>query len=258
MQLDTMVLPFTNKNKGHFLFWGILFSLTLNSCQVTHLASVSGSSTRVEASAAPSEQGDMQALLAPYQDKLQAEMQEEVGHFAERLEKEKLGYWFTDVMLEEADQRSTQWVDLAVMNSGGIRIGALEKGAVQKRKIFELMPFENGLIVLNVPGDTLQLLFDSMAEGGGWPVSRGTSYEIKDNKAAQIMINEQPLDKSRWYRLAISDYVADGGDGCHFLIPLKREKLGVSIREALFSYFSRKRDAKIAAPQTVRVKSMEP
>jgi 2',3'-cyclic-nucleotide 2'-phosphodiesterase (5'-nucleotidase family) len=56
---------------------------------------------------------------------------------------------------------------------------------------------------------------------GGTPVA-GVQFLIDNGKAAGVMIQNEPLDSNRPYRVAMPDYVANGGDGCKFLQAAER------------------------------------
>ena len=97
------------------------------------------------------------------------------------------------------------------------------------------MPFDNLMFVLELKGETVQLLFDKMAESGGWPVSRNVYFEIAYGKAKNIKIKGFPLDLNKIYNAAIPDYVASGGDNAVFLTDSKSHNTGALIRDMLIN-----------------------
>jgi 2',3'-cyclic-nucleotide 2'-phosphodiesterase (5'-nucleotidase family) len=103
--------------------------------------------------------------------------------------------------------------------------------------MYELMPFDNMVTIIGVTGNVLHHFCDHMAGLGGWPVS-GMSFAIKDKKAVNILVNGKQLEEEALYKLAISDYIANGGDNCDFLETAKQQSTDILIRDALIEYVS--------------------
>ncbi len=76
-----------------------------------------------------------------------------------------------DAIYYGATQHFKMAVDAAFVNYGGIRISQLPKGEVTSGKIFELMPFDNIVVLQKLKGSVLQEFLDLIAERGGWPAS---------------------------------------------------------------------------------------
>lgn len=159
-------------------------------------------------------------ILIPYKDSLDKIMNVEIGYAAESLTKKQpesdLGNLMCEIILIESRLISKEPIDFAVVNYGGIRLPGLPVGPITLGKITELMPFENRIVLMKLSGATLDSLFDLMASKGGWPVS-GARYKINQNQASDIFINQQPLLKDKTYTVALSDYLAQGGDNCEML-----------------------------------------
>ncbi len=212
-------------------------AVLLTSCsKVNHLADVKPRTYRIEKASYPVDVR-IAALIEPYKLQLDKTMNEVVGYCPEELVKGKpsstLTNWFTDVLLEETQALSDERVDFAVQNYGGIRIPALSKGPVTVGKLYELMPFDNIMFIQKLKGSDVKLLFNRMAESGGWPVSRSVSFKIEYGKAENIKINGVALDTTATYTAAIPDYIANGGDNMTFLTGLPSKNTGVLIRDML-------------------------
>jgi 2',3'-cyclic-nucleotide 2'-phosphodiesterase (5'-nucleotidase family) len=98
-------------------------------------------------------------------------------------------------------------IDFAVQNYGGIRLPAIPKGDISVGKIYELMPFDNVMYIMELEGSIVQMFFDRMAESGGWPVSRNVYFEISYGKAKNIQIKGVPLAKSNNTGALIRDMI---------------------------------------------------
>lgn len=179
-------------------------------------------------------------LIAPYKRGVDTLMQEVIGRTDIPLTKAQpeclLGNFMVDASLEAAREIAPK-VDAAVMNYGGIRIPMIMPGAITRAKLFELMPFDNQLCILEVPGTVLQQFCDHIAAAGGWPVS-GLRFVIRDKKATQISVNGNALESSRVYRIAVNDYLANGGDNCAFLRELPRLRSQRMLREILIDHLA--------------------
>ncbi|MEO1714912.1 MAG: 5'-nucleotidase, partial [Bacteroidota bacterium] len=104
----------------------------------------------------------LNALITDYRGQLEAEMNTVIGTIAQSLTLQKpessLGNWMADVLLEKATFYSKRPVDFALQNYGGIRISELPAGPLTRGKIYELMPFDNQLVILDLPGDIVDTL----------------------------------------------------------------------------------------------------
>ena len=146
-----------------------------------------------------------------------------------------LGNFMVDAFYIMAQEKYNMKLDGAILNFGGIRLTQLPAGNVTRGKIFELMPFDNLLVIQRLKGDVMRQLLDLTAMKGGWPLA-GITMKIKDNKAIDILINGKPLDVNQTYTLVNSDFVANGGDNADMLRAIPQQTNGYLMREALFDY----------------------
>jgi 2',3'-cyclic-nucleotide 2'-phosphodiesterase (5'-nucleotidase family) len=175
------------------------------------------------------------ALIQPYHDKVLAQMQEVLGVAPVALGKNPgenpIVNFVADLQRTAATQALHEPVALGVMTNGGMR-AALPAGPITVGNIFELMPFENELLVLDAPGPVVQQLFDYAA-----PVRMaisGATYIVGPDKRPQgILIGGQPFDPTKTYSIAISDYLAGGGDNMVFLKTVVPRPTGLLLRTAI-------------------------
>ncbi|MBM3417185.1 MAG: hypothetical protein FJY20_12310 [Bacteroidetes bacterium] len=188
----------------------------------------------------------MRAFLRPYSEEVNKTMNDVVGIADISLDKKQpectLGNFMADAFLIMAGEKYNTKVDAAFLNFGGMRLTQLPAGNVTTGKIFELMPFDNLLILQKLKGDVLQQFLDLTASRGGWPVA-GITLQIKDlpagqtgKKAANVMIGGQPLDPDATYTTVNSDFVANGGDNAEMLRTVPQITNGYLMRDALFDY----------------------
>lgn len=198
------------------------------------------SQTRIKADSLQLYDSATHYFIAPYKKQLDAQMNVVVGSTKTMLLKERpegtLGNLIADAAVWYATQHYPKPIDVSVMNYGGIRIPSIAAGNITVGKVYELMPFDNMLDVLEISGQTLNDLLQLVAASGGWPVA-GVQMTISNNKAVDITIGGAPLQPDKIYTLITSDYIANGGDNAFMLKNyVKRTGLNYKLRDAILDY----------------------
>lgn len=179
------------------------------------------------------------SLIKPYADSVHANMntiiaEAEIG-LGKKQPESTLGNLMVDILLRAATEKYQMPVDASILNYGSIRLTVLAQGAITRGKVFELMPFDNIIVLQKLNGRLLHQLMDHIAGKGGWPVS-GISMQIKNKLASNILINKSPLEESKTYTIALLDYVANGGDDAAMLRGIPQLNNGCLFREAILHY----------------------
>lgn len=179
--------------------------------------------------------------IEPYRKELEKSMSGVLAVANKDLPKAKpeslLGNLLADATLAMAAKYTQSSIDVGIMNYGGIRVPSISKGPVTLGNVYEVMPFDNFLVVLELDGKTLQAVFDKIASVGGWPIS-GASFIIKDGNAHFVKVNNERIIETKIYRVAISDYLANGGDNLSLLKGIPQENTNVLLRDAFIAYFT--------------------
>lgn len=154
--------------------------------------------------------------IQPYKQSLDFKMHEVIGYAPVALTKKtpesNLGNFFAEAVfnrvkrLPNIDTINT----FAMFNNGGLRT-SVPQGDIMVGSMYELMPFENKLVVVTLSGERLLKLLDFIAEKDGAPVA-GIRFSIADKKAKDITLNGKAFDITKTYYVATSDYLAGGGD----------------------------------------------
>ncbi|MGB0458225.1 MAG: 5'-nucleotidase C-terminal domain-containing protein [Chitinophagales bacterium] len=216
--------------------------LLLNACQKSfQVIGFDDSTIEVQIdSSANNTLSHLDSFLLPYQEFLVDSMAQPIAQVQEDLLKAdangKLGILMSKAMINRAENILNQEVDCAFMNRGGIRVPVLKAGPLALGRVYELMPFDNYLVVLEIPGDSLQKVLDIIALKGGWP-AYGISYVIDDDKASDVEIDGIPIDGQKMYQVALSDYIANGGDQMTILKQFEQKNTGLGLRDAFIEYF---------------------
>jgi 2',3'-cyclic-nucleotide 2'-phosphodiesterase (5'-nucleotidase family) len=178
-------------------------------------------------------------LVQPYSLEVNRTMNKVIGFtpatMTKRLPESGLGNFMADCMLEMGAKKFGMPIDIAFMNQGGIR-ASINKGNITIGNVYELMPFDNLLVVQELKGSVLEALLNHIAADGGWPISKGSSFKIKNKQAVDIIINGKPLDRNATYITANSDYIAQGGSDAAMLKVFPFQNKGYLIRDALLEY----------------------
>lgn len=181
----------------------------------------------------------VQKFLQPYADSVNSSMNLVIGQLAVDLDKKQpegtLGNFMADAMKAMAEKYYKTTIDGAFINYGGIRLNGIKAGAITRGKIFELMPFDNIIVLQKLKGTVLQEFLDHITGRGGWPLA-GITMQMKEKKAVNVMIGGKPLDPNTIYTIANSDYVANGGDNCEMLKSIPQINNGYLLRDGLIEY----------------------
>lgn len=184
------------------------------------------------------------AIIAPYRAGLDSVMNE-VLNYAERdlykgQPESPLGNLMADLCYSKGNEyyhpEDGVYAHLCVLNNGGIR-STISEGEITLGRVYELMPFENELVVLTLSGEMVLKLFEYMNESGGVPMANA-SYHMLPSGPKDIMIGGARLDTTLTYKVITSDYLANGGDKMSFFSnPINYEMTGVKVRDAIIEYF---------------------
>jgi 2',3'-cyclic-nucleotide 2'-phosphodiesterase (5'-nucleotidase family) len=221
----------------------VLFAslLAVASCQRGfHVARQQSSRLAVDA-AVPADTNTLR-WLAPYKQRLDATMNAPLVTISERLEKSApesaLDDLLADALLAQAGKKYGKTIDVSHLNYGGIRNG-LPAGAVTTGNLFEVMPFDNQLVVLTLTGAQLMQFLNHFAANDNALVVSGVRVKIHEkNVTAATLTNGRAIAPDQNYTVAMSDYVANGGGGADFLKTVaQRDNINYLIRDALIDYF---------------------
>ncbi len=155
-----------------------------------------------------------------------------------------LGNFITDLTListiKNTDDNSLYF---CVLNNGGLRT-SLPKGEVTRRKIYEIMPFDNEIVIIDLTEEQIQDLFiyiksrSLMKESrkAGVPVS-GLRMDINGTQISRVFIGIKEYNKENKYKMITTDYLANGGDNMDFLKGSTNiTHTGILLRDAIINY----------------------
>jgi len=201
------------------LFFASLLLLPSCQWQQKQVISAQTEAIRIDSSLDAIQDTAYLAMLAPKKAVVDKEMNVKVGYVADTLwvasPECPLLNWLTDALLHAAQRVCPHKVDVALVNIGGVR-GEWLPGDLTFGNIYEIMPFENELVVITLTGQDIIDLCSSFAVFGAQGVA-GMRVTIVDGQLADLTIDGKPVDPKKKYTLATSDYLIGGADNMEAL-----------------------------------------
>lgn len=153
--------------------------------------------------------------LAPVKADLEREMSVVLGYAPEPLKvyppECPMLNWASDALLSKARQLYPEGrVDMTVVNIGGMRC-EWAAGNITRQDVFQLMPFDNELVVLTLRGEDILELCQVFAKDYGQGVA-GLRMSAEDKQLIDAQIDGQSIDPEAYYTVATSDYLSGGTD----------------------------------------------
>ena len=244
------------------IFIWILAVTALYCCSPAATTKLVPSSQLLSVDSVYTEDSLAEATIIPYRQRMASEMDVVIGHSDQRLVEREveslLGNFVTDAILTQSRLQYSGEVHMSIVNNGGLR-APIPQGDVKISTIYELMPFENFLYIVELDGPQTRSMFDILAKTKRLAVANSVVL-VENDQVAKIFIGGAPFDNSKRYVIAVSDYLANGGGGMDFLKQAQIiEKVDVKIRDLIIDHIKwleqegRSLDAKIEG----RVKIIE-
>lgn len=181
------------------------------------------------------------SVILPYRNSLNAQMSRTIATTTDVLTKEgtesTIGNFICDAMLFMYDSIPTasdkSVKPIVLMNRGGIRTN-LPKGILNVGNIYELMPFDNELVLLRIKGTELKEVFKLIIAKKH--AFKNASVNVKRGDTL-IQHHSAPINDTLVYTLLTSDYLSNGGDSFNMLQKAsKRTATAIKLRDAILSY----------------------
>lgn len=203
------------------------------------------------------------SIIEPYKMELEGKMNTKISHTSVDLTKQgddsNLGNLLADYTFEGADDWAKKngipsGVDGAVINIGGIRT-TIASGDIMTRQIYEVMPFENEVMIMKMKGSDMQGLFDYYLKTlKNNPVSHIVIETDKD-KIVKQLINGKPIDPAKTYYIATSDYLALGGDNMDYFKKGEMIATGIKLRDLFLEKFIANPEIKVPTDSRLQFKN---
>jgi 2',3'-cyclic-nucleotide 2'-phosphodiesterase (5'-nucleotidase family) len=188
------------------------------------------------------------AIIAPYSAKVR-ELDAPIGKLVGQLKKGgmgagSLGNFVADALRSRAEAKLGRPVLLAITNSGGLRKNDIAEGSISSSDIYQLLPFENALVALDLTGEQLRRFLDVVlthhdAQSGA-RITYRTNAE-KKNEIATVKFSgpsgETEIDPKATYTIVTIDYLVKRGGDYSILQEAKTVRpLNLTMRDAVLDY----------------------
>ena len=190
----------------------------------------------------------VEKMLAPYSGKVRA-LSVVIGQLDGTLKKEpvgagSLGQFVTDGIRAYAKTKITKPIALTIMNAGGLRKNEIAEGEVRAADIFELLPFENALIVVDLTGEQLVKLLPALARDA--QSGARIQYKWNDQDRPEFVSGkllddngkEQEIDPNKIYTIVTIDYLLRLRSGSYAILQEAKSAtpLNVTLRDGIMEY----------------------
>ncbi len=204
----------------------------------------------------------IEKLLAPYAGKVRA-LNVVIGRLVGELTKSgtgggSLGNLVTDGLRNQASAKLGRPIPIAVTNTGGLRKNTIAEGELRASDIFELLPFENALVQVDLTGEQLVKLLSVVVEARDAQSGAKVVYRTNGDRSEMVsstLLDEQgretQIDPKATYSIVTIDYLMSLGSGGRYAILHEGKNvkpLGITMRDAIMNYVK----AETAAGRPVR------
>lgn len=175
--------------------------------------------------------------LSPIMDEKLGKTEIELTHDRSAEGTSVLGYVVCDVIRKNVDAQ------IGIMNSGGIRC-PIAKGDVTMGKLYEVLPFDNTVVKLELTGEQLKKIINNGIdnESIGWVEVAGLKVEYDISKEFGDRVTEMYLDDGtkieddEFYTVAANDFIVGGGDNYDFSNAKSKDDTFVPVRDVIVNY----------------------
>jgi 2',3'-cyclic-nucleotide 2'-phosphodiesterase (5'-nucleotidase family) len=205
---------------------------------------------------------DVEKMLAPYSGKVRA-LSAVIAKLDQPLKKESvgagsLGNFVTSGIRSFAKTKLNRPIALVIMNAGGLRKNEIAAGDLRATDIFELLPFENALVAVEISGANLLKVLPAVvrdAQSGA-----RIQYKWNDQDRPEFLSGklvgengrEQEIDPNKIYTVITIDYLLKVGGGAYAVLKEAKRTapLNITLRDAIMEYVK----TETAAGRIIRVR----
>ena len=200
---------------------------------------------------------DLAALASRYREAAKAEANRVVGTLAGAATRDRgktgesiLGNLIADAQLAATADAENGGAQIAFMNPDGIRADVLPgaDGNITFGTVFAAQPFGNTLVTKTLTGKQIIGILEQQLNNPDWYRILSPSsgfrfgYDLSRPIGQRVVfatLNGTPLGENQTYRVAVSDFLSNGGDGFSLFKEGANPAVGPTDLEALMAWLSR-------------------
>jgi 5'-nucleotidase len=204
----------------------LLNFLIFSSCkqEKSHLTKIEGK--RIDINDSIIGNSEIENYIKPFRDRIEKDLDSVLAYSKHDYNKNDgdlntaIGNFMADAVYSESNPifktRTGKNIDMVLLNHGGIR-SAISKGNLSARTAYQLMPFENSIVVVALKGTQIDSLITYLRKAKrAHPISKLKLHVDKDFNTIEATINGEEIDASKTYYVATNDYLYNGGDRMTF------------------------------------------
>lgn len=216
--------------------------------QPTHLIKIEGKQIQITDSLQPN--SEIEDYIKPYREHIKKDLDSVLAYSVNSHTKNDtafntaIGNFMADAVYDEANpifkSRTGNNIDMIILNHGGIR-SILPKGNITKRTAFEIMPFENSIVVVALKAAQIDSLVDYLCkQKRAHPISKMKLTIDENFNPIEVTIKGKKIDAKKTYYIATNDYLYNNGDNMRFFRPNDSlYVLNYKVRNALIDYIKK-------------------
>ena len=234
-----------NMRFTHLIF--LLNFLIFISCkkQSFHITSIEGKQIEINDSIAANT--EIEALIEPFRMHVKKDLDSVIAYARDTYSKSDgefntaIGNFMADAIYRQANivfnRRTGNNIDMVILNHGSIR-SIISKGDIRIRNVFELMPFENKIVVVALKGQQIDSMVSYLCQSKkANPISKLKLTIDKDFNPIEATISGEKINTNKIYYVASNDYLYNNGDNMRFFRPNDSlYDLNYKVRDALIDY----------------------
>lgn len=194
---------------------------------------------------------EIEDFISPYRDNVNKNLDSIISFAPDTYSKTDgelntaIGNLMADAVFSESNpvfnKRTGKNIDFVLLNHGGIR-AIISQGNITTRTAYEVMPFENSVVVVALKGKQINELFTYLSKAKrAHPVSKQVELLLdEDFNIKKALVNGKKVSEDETYYVATNDYLYNGGDRMTFFHPNDSlYTLDYKIRNVLIDYFKK-------------------
>ncbi|WP_245940259.1 5'-nucleotidase C-terminal domain-containing protein [Seonamhaeicola aphaedonensis] len=193
---------------------------------------------------------NIEAFVRPYREHINKDLDSVLAYSPSTYTKDDdelntaLGNLMCSIVFSEGNpifnKKTGKNIDAVVLNHGGIR-APISAGAITTRTAYQVMPFENKIVVAGIKGNKVIEIVDFLVKSKRAHPFLGLKILLdQEYNLIEASINGESININKTYYIATSDYLYNSGDNMLFFKPNESVvNLDYKIRNAMIDYFKK-------------------
>jgi len=199
----------------NIFFLTCLSIILFTSCKSKYLSKIEGRQIAITDSLETNQ--SIEDYIKPYRIQINKSLDSVISYAKDTYSKADghlntaIGNMMADAVYEESNpvfkSRTGHDIDFVLLNHGGIR-SIVSKGNITTRTAYNVMPFENSVVVVKMKGSKVNELVDYLVrEQRAHPVHGLQIIVDEELQLKSALVNDKAIDANSTYYVATNDYL---------------------------------------------------